>query len=66
MAIKTSADLKNTLISHLRFLQKSPERVRSFFCAPATQFALSSTFHNDHINNLTGFDEAVGASAIKT
>lgn len=40
MGIKCLADLKRAAVSHLRFLQKSPERVRSFFCAPSTQYAL--------------------------
>lgn len=40
MGIKGLADLKRAAVSHLRFLQKTPERVRSFFCAPSTQYAL--------------------------
>jgi transposase len=51
MAIKTSADLKKTAISRLRFLQKSPERVRSFFCAPSSQHALYNLFLYGHIKN---------------
>lgn len=40
MIIKSSADLKRAAISHLRFLQKSPQLVRSFFCAPSTRYAI--------------------------
>jgi transposase len=40
MSIKSSAELKKAAISHLRFLQKSPNLVKSFFCAPSTKYAM--------------------------
>ena len=39
MSIKSQTELKKAAISHLRFLQKSPNLVKSFFCAPSTQYA---------------------------
>jgi transposase len=33
------AQMKRDVISHLRFLQKSPARIRSFFQAPTTAYA---------------------------
>lgn len=39
MSIKSPTELKKAATSHLRFLQKSPHLVKSFFCAPSTQYA---------------------------
>jgi transposase len=37
--IRGPRDLHRTVVGRLRFLQKSPERVRSFFQAPDTRYA---------------------------
>jgi transposase len=38
-AIKGVGQLKREVISYLRFIQKTPERVRSYFMAPTTTYA---------------------------
>ena len=39
MTITDKADMKAKVLSHLRSLQRTPEKVRSFFCAPTTRYA---------------------------
>ncbi len=39
MAVSSPAQLKKAVVSHLRFLQKRPDLIRSFFQAPTTKYA---------------------------
>lgn len=39
-AISSVEELKREVISYLRFIQKTPERVRSYFRAPTTEYAV--------------------------
>jgi transposase len=38
-SLKSKADLKKAVVSHLRFIQKSPERVRGYFRNQTTRYA---------------------------
>lgn len=38
-AISSVEQLKKEIVSYLRFIQKTPDRVRSYFCAPTTVYA---------------------------
>jgi hypothetical protein len=37
--VKEPADLKRAVVGRLRFLQKTPAHVRTFFQAPETRYA---------------------------
>jgi transposase len=39
MLVKNPVDLKRAVVGRLRFLQKTPARVRTFFQSPETRYA---------------------------
>jgi len=42
MAIESKGQLQDAVVSHLRFLQRSPELIRSFFQTPTTSYAAAA------------------------